>query len=259
MNRDRSNQAKELLPRLTKAQCRALAKPFSQPWNRRYCYWKLRTDPVYPAAAAALLAIDDGVTRVLDVGCGLGLFARYLKAAGFRAPVIGVDYDGRKIRGAQQGSSGTHAADLQFAQADVRETLPRFRGHLTILDVLQYLDEDQRRLMLEAAVGSLAPRACLIIRSGLAERSWRFGVTRLADLFAHRCFWMKGPPVSYPDKAMLEDLLHRAGLQGRFEPLWGRTPFNNYLGVFRRSALAGDRQEGELEKREHLPLSPVSN
>ena len=87
------------LPRPSKAQCRELAEAFPGRWNSGYAYSKLRTDPLYPAAASALLEADDGETPLLDIGCGLGIFAHYLRQAGFQAPIEGIDYDARKIRG----------------------------------------------------------------------------------------------------------------------------------------------------------------
>ena len=45
---------------------------------------------------------------------------------------------------------------------------------------------------------------------------------------------MKSPPTQYPRKEEIESLLAAAGLQGSLQPLWGRTPFNNWLGVFHR-------------------------
>lgn len=217
-----------------KAVCRALADGFPGRWNREYCYWKLRTDPLYPAATAALLDADDGVTPVLDIGCGLGLFARYLREAGFRAPIRGFDYDGRKIAAAQ-AMRGANSG-LEFREGDVREALPDFSGHVTILDVLQYLTEGQQAELLRQVSAAIAPGARLVIRSGLGEATWRFRLTRVADWFAHGCFWMKGRPIHYPDKGRTEQILAEAGLKGAFTPLWGRTPFNNYLGVFRRAA-----------------------
>ncbi len=232
-----------MLAPLTKGQCRRLARPFGHRWDREYSYWKLRTDPLYPSVARALLEVDDGQTGVLDIGCGLGLFACYLREAGFRGPILGIDYDERKIRAAQErlAVSKDASADLRFVHGDVRETLPTFHGHVTILDVLQYLESNQQQDLLRLVTASLAPGGCLVIRSGLAQNGWRFRVTRLADWFAHGCLWMKGRPVSYPEKGALEATLGEAGLVGGFRPLWGRTPFNNYLGVFHRRPETGER------------------
>ncbi|MCH1505721.1 MAG: methyltransferase domain-containing protein [Verrucomicrobiaceae bacterium] len=220
---------------MNKKACRALADAFPGRWNREYCYWKLRSDPLYLAASLALLDMDDGEIPLLDIGCGLGLFARYLRQAGFKAPIRGVDYDERKIRAAQAISERADSEALEFGVGDVRDTLPSFLGHLSILDVLQYFTEPQQQALLQQVAASVAPNGCLVIRSGLAEPTWRFRVTRVADWFAHGCFWMKGRPVNYPDKDGTERLLRDAGLEGTFTPLWGKTPFNNYLGIFRRT------------------------
>lgn len=223
---------------LNRIQQRSLASRFAHPWNRQYCYWKMRTDPLYPAVTEVLLREDDGTLPLLDIGCGMGLFAAYLREAGFRGSINGIDYDARKIRAAKERLTSDDQEALQFFQGDVREALPDFRGHVTILDVLQYLDGSEQARLLETAVHSLAPGGRLIIRSGLAEPSWRFRLTRGADWFAHGCLWMKGRPVHYPDRRHLEGALTGAGLEGRFSPLWGRTPFNNYLGVFARTESA---------------------
>lgn len=218
-----------------------MADLFAKRWDREYVYWKLRTDPLYPAAASALLEADDGDTRVLDIGCGLGLFALYLREAGFQGPIMGVDYDERKIAWARSRAGGSDRG-LRFFQGDVRNALPEEfggaadRGHVVILDVLQYLEPSEQESLLAAASSLVAPGACFVIRSGLAEASWRFRITRTADWFAHGCFWMKGRPVHYPDKRGLEALLRARGFEGVMTPLWGKTPFNNYLGIFKKQA-----------------------
>jgi len=56
----------------------------------------------------------------------------------------------------------------------------------------------------------------------------------LLDRMATWLGWMKAPPVTFPRHEELCQVLAEAGLSGSFEPLWGRTPFNNWLGVFRR-------------------------
>ena len=146
---------------MTKAQHRALANQFSGTWNREYCYWKLRTDPLYAAVSAAFLDADDGETPLLDIGCGLGLFACYLKESGFRAPVMGIDYDVRKIRAAQARASGSdqNFGEMTFIQGDVRTMLPNFTGHVAILDVLQFLDGPQQDQLVQTSVDALAPGA----------------------------------------------------------------------------------------------------
>ena len=85
-----------------------------------------------------------------------------------------------------------------------------------------------------AAAASLPPGGKLVIRSALRDRSLRFKITHAGDLFARASLWMRAAPTEYPTAESVGNTLESAGLAGSFLPLWGKTPFNNYLAVFRR-------------------------
>lgn len=216
--------------KLSARQCLNLAKSYRWPWHKQYSLAKMLSDPLYAAVAKELLEADDGRTPLLDIGCGIGLLARYLRAAGFRAPIQGFDFDANKIEAAKFVAED----EMSFTLGDAREGLASFQGHVAILDLLQYLQPEQQTSLLQQSAKSVAPRGCLVIRSGLSDDSWRSRVTRWADHFAKAVVWMKSGPVSYPSAAFVAEILEPLGLQGGFRPLWGRTPFNNYLGVFRQ-------------------------
>jgi len=75
----------------------------------------------------------------------------------------------------------------------------------------------------------------LVIRSTLRKRGWRFRVTQSGDLIAKATMWMKAAPTHYPGEESIRASLERAGLVGECRPLWGKTPFSNYLLTFRRA------------------------
>ena len=83
-------------------------------WPNLYYYaiGKIALDPAYPAVASILRGSQ---RPLLDLGCGMGLLAAYLRANGHRAPILGLDVDQRKIDVAQQVLGGTrqefHAGD----------------------------------------------------------------------------------------------------------------------------------------------------
>ena len=58
--------------------------------------------------------------------------------------------------------------------------------------------------------------------------------TFVTDRMAAWIRWMKEVPVCYPTADFLCTTLESAGLTGGLTPLWGRTPFNNWLGVWTR-------------------------
>jgi hypothetical protein len=80
-------------------------------------------------------------------------------------------------------------------------------------------------------VRRLSPQGKLVIRAGLEDDSWRASVSRNGDRFAHLTRWMRSKPKAQPSRAELQRLLTGFGLKSDFQPLWGYTPFNNWLIV----------------------------
>lgn len=204
-------------------------------WDRHYTRAKLASDPVYSAVAREVAARSPALP-VLDIGCGIGLLGHYLQACGLTAPLTGFDYDARKIASAQAMAARAGAGHLSFASGDARTGLPAFEGHVVILDILQFFTGPEQDALLTAAATRVAPGGSLIIRSGLQDEGWRFRVTVLGDYLARWTRWMKAAPTRYPDEAQFRRVLSAAGLEVHLEPLWGSTPFNNYLIRARRPA-----------------------
>ena len=200
---------------------------------RSYVYWKIRTDPLYPTVTQALA--DGRDQPLVDLGCGAGLFAFYLKTAGYTGPIHGLDVDVEKINAAR-AIAALRWPDTEFQAGDFASWDPgTHQGHVTFLDVLQYLTPElQHDLLSRAASCITSPNHRLIIRNGLSDSSWRARVTHATDHMARWIRWMASSPRSHPSRESLEAPLHAAGLALSFTPLWGATPFNNYLIVAHR-------------------------
>lgn len=200
-------------------------------WDHFYTKAKLGSDPVYSAVSHEVQASP---LPLLDIGCGIGLLAHYLRACGQNAHVTGFDYDSRKIASARQMAVKGGHHDLSFTAGDARTGLPEFSGHVVILDILQFFTESEQDALLTAAADRVAQGGKLIIRSGMRDDSWRFRITVLGDYLAKVTFWMKAAPTRYPEAEQFQRVLSAAGLKVRIEPMWGGTPFNNYLIVGER-------------------------
>ncbi len=198
-------------------------------WPNLYCYaiGKIALDPAYPAVASIL----QGSQRpLLDLGCGMGLLAAYLRANGYRAPILGLDVDQRKIEIARQvlGETGEefHARDAMNFQDHL--------GDIVMLDVLHYFsDEDQRRLLKKVAA-SIAPRGVALIRLALNERNWRFAATKFEEWFVHFSRWIPKCGWNFPTREEVLSPFSEEGLVSDIRPMWGLTPFNSHLFAFRR-------------------------
>lgn len=200
-------------------------------WHHYYARIKLATDPLYPGVVAALRGCD---APLLDVGCGAGLLLHALRCEGLAIAYRGVDNDNRKIAVAQRAAANAHLHDAIFEPLDLAVGLPPHCGSVAILDVLQYLSERAQHRTLENAVAMLTPGARLIIRTGLDDGGARARLSRRVDQSAYRLGWMNAAPNRYPQAPALAAQLQQAGLQARFTPLYGRTPFNNWLIVATR-------------------------
>lgn len=210
---------------------REFARRFPTVQERWYVAAKLITDPLYPAVHEVLRTTTN---PLLDVGCGMGVLAFYLRRRGWLPAIAGVDFDARKIATARALADG-FGSGLVFFHEDAGISLPGHCGSVTLLDILQYLPADTRNAMLRQCAARIADDGVLVIRSGIMDDSLRFRVTRRVDQMATRVNWMKAAPVHYPGCEELSQLLEAAGLSGKFDPLWGHTPFNSWLGVFRRT------------------------
>lgn len=219
------------------ATAKRIARAFlPQRWfGNRYDYYyvlaKLRSDPLYPGTLAALRG---STSPLLDLGCGLGLLAHALRLDGQTMAYRGVDLDARKITRARRIASKSDLDDTRFEVIDMALMLPAHAGSIAMLDVLQYLPADAQPVLLDRAVAMLTPGARLVIRTGLDDHSRRARATRISDRLAHLIGWMRATPKSYPTRDGLQQQLESAGLAAAFTPLYGDTPFNNWLVVATR-------------------------
>ena len=205
-------------------------------WYGNYTAWfytraKLRTDPLYPGVVAALRGCD---APLLDLGCGMGLLAHALRAAGLGMPYRGVDIDAGKIAHAARAAANAGLRDATFEAMDLSARRPAHQGSVAILDVLQFVSPDAQASILDAAVAMLAPGARLVIRTGLDDGSARARTTRRIDALSRALRWMNAGPQAYPAPEALRARFDAAGLRSTFAPLYGRTPFNNWLVVAER-------------------------
>jgi hypothetical protein len=71
-----------------------------------------------------------------------------------------------------------------------------------------------------------------VIRQGIRDRSWRYRLTHAVDAIGRAIRWNRGQPMNFPTREEIEEAF--TGFESDVTPLWGRTPYNNYLLVFRK-------------------------
>ncbi|HEY7069505.1 MAG TPA: class I SAM-dependent methyltransferase [Acidimicrobiales bacterium] len=146
--------------------------------------------------------------RVLEVGCGHGLFSLYLAATSPERTVVGVDIDAAKLVSARQ------AADAAGLPVTFAETIPEGSWDaITIVDVLYLLGEGPALDLLRELAAKLAPGGVLAVKEIDVRPRWKYQLARWQEIVATRVTRItEGEGVAFIPPAVIDRTLTEAGL-----------------------------------------------
>ena len=110
--------------------------------------------------------------RILEIGCGHGLFSMYAAVKGPERTVLGTDIDAEKILSAQRAAH-VLSPRLRFERAVSGEVPVGAWDAIAILDVLYLLPAPAQRRLLAAAVAELAPGGVLLVKEMAERPAWK--------------------------------------------------------------------------------------
>ena len=194
----------------------SIASRYPTRFLRTYVRWKIRTDPVYDAVFERLRGTE---APLLDVGCGIGILALYLRARGFTAAIRGIDHDARKVAIASRVVS-----DATFEVADARRVIGA-APTIVLLDLLHYFRAEEQARILDAAAKSATT---VIVRDAVRDGSLRYRVTYLQETFSRAVRWLRAERLHFPTG---DEITRPFGkFDAEVVPLYGRTPFRRSSG-----------------------------
>ena len=123
----------------------------------------------FPAIEAAL----PGAGRILEIGCGHGLFCTFAALSSDGRNVVGVDIDRDKIAQAQQVAAELAGTDLRFEVADSGAVAAGPWDAIVVVDMLYLLPAEQQRALLTAAAAELAPGGALLVKEMSDTPTWK--------------------------------------------------------------------------------------
>ncbi|SCK54190.1 Methylase of chemotaxis methyl-accepting proteins [Variovorax sp. HW608] len=239
-------------PISTDAAWRRLHERASAPYRKagnfawRFARGKLGRDPVFRGLIERGL-IGEARARVVDIGCGQGLFASLLSAmsvmqakpgewpAAWPATPASPSYTGVELMPkdvARAESSVGHLRPVpRFVCGDMCTTELPASDLVVILDVLHYVDLTAQEGVLRRVRDALQPGGRLLLRIGDAASRRRFAISQWVDRTVTR---IRGHRVSPTWGRPLKDwkaLLERLGFSVESIPMSEGTPFANVLLV----------------------------
>lgn len=117
--------------------------------------------------------------RILEVGCGHGLFTNLLAVASPARSVLGVDPAPVKIQVAEQ--VGAPLPNVAFRRGYVAEVAEEGFDAAAILDVLYLLPPADKREVLRCCFERLRPGGMLILKANDTAPRWKYEVTVLQE------------------------------------------------------------------------------
>jgi len=200
---------------------------------------KLRADPVFRAILE--LGLLRGYPRILDLGCGQGMLAAWLRAAAHcyergtwprawpPAPcpqsMRGIELRAREVERARRALG----PGCEVVQGDIRSAVFGSADAVVILDVLHYLPAPSQREVLQRVRAALPRGGLLLLRVGDAGGGLRFHFTRWVDQSVMLTRGDDLGTLHYRSIAQWRQLLGECGFDSRAEPMSHGTPFANVL------------------------------
>jgi SAM-dependent methyltransferase len=219
-------------------------------------WWSAPFEPV----AAALPPSG----RILEIGCGHGLFAAYAALSEPGRVVVGVDIDADKIAHAQdaahgaptvggEGGDGLPAVGrpgdrtpgdptprdrrLSFAIAESGAVPPGPWDAAVVVDMLYLLPAAEQRRLLTEAVAALAPGGTLVVKEMGAEPRWKVRWNTLQETLSVKVLRITaGSSFDFVPPAEMAGWLHELGMATTLRRLDRRRLHPHHLLVARHGA-----------------------
>jgi cyclopropane fatty-acyl-phospholipid synthase-like methyltransferase len=120
--------------------------------------------------------------RVLDVGCGFGLFSLYYASVCPGLQIAGLDRNARRIAMARAAARRLGLANVRYEVGDARD----FRGGTLfdaayMLDIVHHVPEEAVRPLLEQLAKVLPPGGRLLIKDVERRPAWKRWFTHALD------------------------------------------------------------------------------
>ena|SRR5438128_8488942 len=165
--------------------------------------------------------------RVVDIGCGFGLFALYFAARSPGIHIHGIDLNSRRIEWARAAAQRLGIENVRFEACNARDFQSSDNLHgAYMLDMIHHIPPDGVRPLIEHLTGRLNANARLVIKdvdsSPFRKIAFTWLLDKLMDFRAPVCYW--------PQNQVIE-LLQSVGLVVHRHALVDILPYPHMLYI----------------------------
>lgn len=168
--------------------------------------------------------------RVLDIGCGFGLFSLYYASVAPGLALRGLDRNPRRIAMGQRAAARLGLGNVTYEVADARDW--RADGDydaVYMLDIVHHVDEESVRPLLEQLLKAVRPGGRLLIKDVDTRPAWKRWFTLALDRLMD-----PRTPVRYWAADELQALLSELGFRVYRHLLVDYLPYPHILYICER-------------------------
>jgi 2-polyprenyl-6-hydroxyphenyl methylase/3-demethylubiquinone-9 3-methyltransferase len=192
------------------------------------------------APLARVLAAVPPSGRILDVGCGHGLFANALALGSPARTVLGIDPSAVKVDVARASAAGhprhgiPSVPNVRYEQGLVQDVAERDFAAISILDVLYLLPVEEKLQILRACRERIAPDGVLVLKTNDTRPAWKYRVARLQEqAMTGLGLTLGGHGLHFLGREQNAQLLEQAGFAPRTVVLPTLLPYPHVMFVSR--------------------------
>ena len=182
-------------------------------WTAFYTRTKFKICPLLPIEP---LLPPEG--RVLDLGCGNGLFAAILKLGSPARTITGFDLDEKKIESARAAFKDWEGMD--FSVGDLVHSEYPAADIITIIDVLYLIPRDAQEAILRKCHAALPAGGMLAVKDMDTRPRWKYAWNMLQETLAVKIIgFTLGSRFHFQSRENFTALLDRIGFDVEIVPL----------------------------------------
>jgi len=156
--------------------------------------------------------------KILDLGCGIGLFSNIISLTSAARFVEGIDIDSGKIRCAN--ATVSNRGNILFSIKQIQDISGSDYDAIVISDTLYLIPYAQQERILKNCFGKLKNEGLLLIKEIDRQPLWKFMINLFQELLAVRVFrFTRGDKFFFRSSAEYRELLSAIGFKIEVVPL----------------------------------------
>lgn len=209
-------------PKASPLRKRVLGRYSQLPWGTRLFLWLRWVWTPYGEMGSLLPAAG----RILDGGCGHGLFALTLAFQSPLRKIEGIDHSPSRVAAAQKAARGL--GQLAFKKGDFRRIGGKKYDGLVFMDVLHYIPHRAQVKLLEDSHRRLRRGGILLFRDVDRRPGFASSWNRFHEVLMTALGFTKAGELHFRSAAEWKSLARSAGFRVESHPA-GRFPFADVL------------------------------